>query len=74
MPFKKYMYIFILDIVCVWCLPACMQCTICVQCPHWPERVLDLLSDPGVIDRCELPCRYWDSNTGHLEDQPVLNN
>ena len=26
----------------------------------------------GVIDSCEPPCGYWESNSGLLEEQPVL--
>ena len=26
----------------------------------------------GVIDACELPCRYWELNPDPLEDEPVL--
>jgi hypothetical protein len=29
-------------------------------------------SGTGIIDSYELPCRYWESNLGPLEEQPEL--
>ena len=26
----------------------------------------------GIKDSCELPCGYWELNSGPLEEQPVL--
>lgn len=26
----------------------------------------------GIVDSCELPCQYWESNPGPLQEQPVL--
>lgn len=31
------------------------------------------VSDPGITDNCELPCRCWELNPGPLKEQPVLS-
>ena len=44
-----------------------------VGAPHvWfvPEDSIGYLGT-GVTDGCELPCSFWESNLGPLEDQPA---
>jgi hypothetical protein len=52
-------------------LPACMCVLQCVQCPQSP---VDDVRFSGTVarDGCELPCDFWDSNMGPVQEQPVL--
>lgn len=51
------------------CLHVCL-CTMFMQC----LLRLDDIQSPGigVMNGCELPCGYWESNSGALEEYPVL--
>ena len=52
----------------------------CDDASLWPHmyagscRAETSIGSPGteVIDSCELPCRCWELNPGHLEEQLVL--
>ena len=39
----------------------------------WPGRPEEGITSPGtgVTDGCELPYGCWESDPGHLEEQPV---
>ena len=55
---QKLTSVFIYLFYVHWCF-ACMY--VCVK-----------VSDLGVIDSCELPCRCQELNLSPLEEQPVL--
>lgn len=44
-------------------MPACV-CTMCPESARAPAT--------GAVDGCELPCGFWESNPGPLEEQPTL--
>jgi hypothetical protein len=55
----------------VLCLHVC-PCTTCIPgTPRVHKKVLDPRKN-GCRDCCETSCRYWKSNMGVLEEQPVV--
>lgn len=55
--------------MCIGVLPASMS--VCI--PHVSGTLQGIrLPDMEVTDRCKLPCRFWDSNPGPLEEHPKL--
>lgn len=44
-------------------MPA-LVCTMCQESARGPAT--------GALDGCELPCGFWESNLGPLEEQPTL--
>lgn len=45
-------------------------CTMCMQCLQTPDDIQS--PEIGATDGCELLCGCWESNSGALEEQPVL--
>ena len=52
------------------CQHVCMR-TMNVQYLQRPEEDVGSLGTEA-IDGCELPCGYWDLNSGSLQEQQVL--
>lgn len=48
------------------CMPACVM-----ESKEAREEVRS--SGTGGANACELPCGFWDMNSGPLQDQPVLS-
>lgn len=48
------------------CMPECVM-----ESKEAREEVRS--SETGGANACELPCGFWDMNSGPLQDQPVLS-
>lgn len=69
-------YIFLLFLfkeyfMCVGALPACLSVCAPLHVCLVPGRQKVSDSLDWVADSCELPRGFWESNLGHLEEQPV---
>lgn len=62
------------SILCVWVFR--LHVSLCTNghawCP-WKAEERIRSSGTGIAECCELPCRYEDSNSSPLQDQPVLS-
>lgn len=57
----------------------CMCVSVCIRyvhhmCAWYTRRPEDGIACPGigVTDGCKPPCGFWESNPGHLQEQPGL--
>lgn len=60
--FKELFYVFCLHVYpCTTCVPSACR-----------DQKKELDPRSGVTDGCELWCRCWELNSGHLQEQQVL--
>lgn len=52
-----------------FCQSVCL-CTTCIQCSRVQKTIRS--PRPEVADGCEPPCECWESDSGPLEEKPLL--
>lgn len=57
-------------ILCMWVFACMYVCSVCMQCLQRQKTVSDIWAE--VIDSCEPPCRFWESNSCPREEKLVF--